>query len=158
MGIVQSFLRFLGFQEHGEGMVLDYKPRYGTPAEPEVLEHPKFTDFAKTDESLSKFNSLAFQSNPQREIKVSIVRPELGKYGKINYSLYVYTENLKEGYLLLVDVSKLLTQSRDEARRVVNFLSGVTEALGGARKEVVRDLYLFVPPGVTLYGSHSSDY
>lgn len=139
-------MRFFGIPEYDEEKILNYPTRKDTEnsASGEVVE---FT------QKPSELKAMP----PKPEAKLSIVRPELTRYGKINFSLSVYTENLKEGYILLVDVSKVVTQSREEARKIVHFLSGVTEALGGVRKEVVPNLFLFAPPGVHVHGSYEHD-
>ncbi len=147
MGIIQSFLRFFGFHPYDEEAVIDFPGREESARVSELLEYRPAVQTENQPIKVSK------------DVKISIVRPELTKLGKLNYSLSVYTESLKEGYILLVDVGKLLSQSRDEARRIIHFLTGVTEALGGTKREVVRNLYLFVPPGVNVRGGdHMDDY
>jgi len=146
MGIIRTILRFFGIPEYDEEKILHYP----ASKETEIVASPEVVEFANKP----------LDTRPQAhktETKLSIVRPELTRYGRINFSLSVYTENLKEGYILLVDVSKVVTQSREEARKIIHFLSGVTEALGGVRKEVVPNLFLFAPPGVQVHGSYDRD-
>lgn len=147
MGIIKAFLRFFGFQHYDDSAIIDYAGYRQPPAEQELIEYKRLDEAGRSLQP----------TTPQKEVKLSIVRPELSRHGKVTYSLSVYTESLKEGYVLLVDVSRVLTQSREEARRIVNFLSGVTEALGGTKREVVRDLYLFAPPGVSVHGGQEYD-
>ena len=50
-----------------------------------------------------------------------------------------------------------LARAREEARRIVSFLSGVAEAIKGKRREIAPNLYLFAPPHVQVKGDVARD-
>jgi len=58
-------------------------------------------------------------------------------------------ENLKGNRPLVVNLEEL---SPEEARRVVDFLSGATFALGGAVRKITAGIFLFTPSNVDLAG------
>jgi len=136
MGIWVAILRFFGLVEPAEEEVIDYPaPEPKPPPEPE----PQVLDYRK-------------DALKPRPVRIAVVRPELNRHGRVTFSLSVYTENLREGYILLVDVGKIVNQNREEARRIINFLSGVVQAINGKRREIGPNLYLFAPPSVQIKG------
>lgn len=139
MSLWLTILRFFGLAEPASEEIIEYpSPEHKRqPAqEPQVLDYHR--------------EAPALQRAP--EVKVAVLRPELNRQGRVTYSLTVYTENLREGYILLVDISRVVNHNREEARKIISFLSGVTEAIRGRRQEVAPNIYLFTPPNVQIKG------
>lgn len=147
MGFFQGLLRFFGLVEVDDEKILDYPEKAEVGTEASVGEE-RVVDYQRAREEFFP---------ARREPKLVIARPELTRTGRISFSLSVYTEDLREGCILLVDVSRVVSRNREEARKIVHFLSGVTEALEGKHYEVVPNLYLFTPPGVQVQGGFLPD-
>jgi FtsZ-interacting cell division protein YlmF len=143
MSLWLAIMRFFGLAEPaGEEEIIEYpsqEQKRPPPADAQVLDYRR-------------------EAQPQQHqkqpdvVKLAVLRPELNRHGRVTFSLAVYTENLREGYILLVDVSRVVNQNREEARKIVNFLSGVAEAIRGRKFEVAPNIYLFVPPNVQIKG------
>ena len=142
MGLIDAILRFFGLAEPVAEEIIDYPeppPKAEKPPEDKVVDYRR--DLAPK----------------LPEYRISVVRPELNRYGRVTFSLSVYTEDLREGSVLLVDLSRIVNQNREEARRVVSFLSGVAVAIKGKRREIAPNLYLFAPPHVHVNGDVARD-
>jgi|GEM_PF-2050168 len=142
MGFFHEVLRFFGLAEVDEDKILDYPDKAKERAEAKAGE----------DRMLVYERAREEVSSTRREAKVVIARPQLTRTGRVSFSLSVYTEDLREGCILLVDVGRVVSRNREEARKIVHFLSGVTEALEGKHYEVAPNLYLFSPSGVQVQG------
>jgi cell division inhibitor SepF len=142
MGLFDAILRFFGLAE---------------PANDEIIEYPEPASKAEKPPENKLVDYRRDVAPKPPEYRISVVRPELNKYGRVTFSLSVYTENLREGCVLLVDLSRIVNQNREEARRIVSFLSGVAEAIKGKRREIAPNLYLFAPPHVQVKGDVARD-
>lgn len=65
----------------------------------------------------------------------------------------VYTQALKKGQLLLVNLGKLPYES---ARRITDFLAGSTYSIRGQFREIGNGVYLFAPPSISIQPSSPS--
>jgi len=139
-GLWLAVLRFFGLAEPVPGGIIEY------PAQEE--RRP----VSQVDANLLDYPREKERHTSPPEVRIAVLRPELSRHGRVTYSLSVYTENLREGYVLLVDVGRIVNQNREEARRIVSFLSGVVEAIKGKRREIGPNLYLFAPPNVHVTG------
>ncbi|OPX21771.1 MAG: hypothetical protein B1H03_05970 [Planctomycetales bacterium 4484_113] len=142
MSFLQGLLRFFGLVEVDEDKILDYPEKAVQESTADSSEE-HLLDYRRAREEMPLMRT---------ESKLVIARPELTRTGRVSFSLSIYTEDLKEGCVLLVDVSRVVSRNREEARKIVHFLSGVTEALDGKSYEVVPNLYLFTPSGVQVKG------
>ncbi|OGK11684.1 MAG: hypothetical protein A2Y63_06425 [Candidatus Riflebacteria bacterium RBG_13_59_9] len=137
MGLWLAILRFFGLAEPTAEDIIEYPVQKESPS---ASREPQLVDYRKELPTLPP------------EMRIAVLRPELSRHGQVTYSLSVYTQNLREGYILLVDVGRIVNQNREEARRVVSFLSGVVEAIKGKRRVIGPNLYLFAPSNVQISG------
>jgi FtsZ-interacting cell division protein YlmF len=83
---------------------------------------------------------------------VFIVRPTLDGSGKPGFSMKTYAGYLLTRQALVLDVNELAALDLDEATRVVDYLSGVVEAVEGSVWEVAKNIFIFAPNNVALAG------
>jgi FtsZ-interacting cell division protein YlmF len=77
-------------------------------------------------------------------------RPELAEGGQPSFSMKGFANQLLNRQALLLDVNSLAAQDMDEATRLVDYLSGVVEAVDGSVWEVTKNIFLFAPRNVAL--------
>jgi FtsZ-interacting cell division protein YlmF len=147
MSLWLKIMRFFGLAEPaGEEEIIEY------PSQEQKRQHPS-TDVQVLDyRREAQQHPPQPQARPQEPVKFAVLRPDLNRSGRSTYSLPVYTENLRDGYIMLVDVTRLVSQNRDEARKIVDFLDGAAAAIHGHKFEVANNIYLFVPPNVQVKG------
>jgi FtsZ-interacting cell division protein YlmF len=83
---------------------------------------------------------------------VFIVWPTLDGSGKPGFSMKTYAGYLLTRQALVLDVNELAALDLDEATRVVDYLSGVVEAVEGNVWEVSKNIFIFAPNNVALAG------
>lgn len=81
-----------------------------------------------------------------------VVRPERGVDGKPEFSVKNYTEFLRTRQALVLDINELAAEDYDEAKRVVDYLSGAVEMLNGTVWEVTKNIFIFTPQNVRIDG------
>jgi FtsZ-interacting cell division protein YlmF len=79
-------------------------------------------------------------------------RPQLADSGQPAFSMKSFANQLLNRQALILDVNSLATQDMDEATRLVDYLSGVVEAVDGSVWEVTKNIFLFAPRNVALSG------
>lgn len=90
---------------------------------------------------------------PQPEKQtVFIVRPTLQESGQPAFSMKTYASYLLTRQALVLDVNELAALDLEEATRVVDYLSGVVEAVEGSVWEVSKNIFIFAPNNVALAG------
>lgn len=88
---------------------------------------------------------------PERQT-VFIVRPSLEESGRPSFSMKTYASYLLTRQALVLDVNELAASDLEEATRVVDYLSGVVEAVEGSVWEVSKNIFIFAPNNVALAG------
>lgn len=83
---------------------------------------------------------------------ICVVRPELNSAGETLYSMKEYAAHLLTGNTVLLDISVIAAIDDPHAKRVVDYLTGVVEAVGGAVSEITTNIFIFTPAHVTLAG------
>ena len=81
-----------------------------------------------------------------------VVRPEFDGGGQPAYSLKAYARYLLTRQALVLDINELAGDNVIEATRIVDYLSGVVEAVEGSVWEVTKNIFIFAPKGVKLAG------
>ncbi|MCC7477598.1 cell division protein SepF [bacterium] len=90
---------------------------------------------------------------PQPEKQtVFIVRPAFDDSGRPAFSMKTYACYLLTRQALVLDVNELAATDLEEATRVVDYLSGVVEAVEGSVWEVAKNIFIFAPNNVGLAG------
>jgi FtsZ-interacting cell division protein YlmF len=79
-------------------------------------------------------------------------RPLVQDGGQPAFSMKAYAGHLLNRQALILDVNELAGQDVDEATRLVDYLSGVVEAVDGTVWEVSKNIFLFAPRNIGLSG------
>lgn len=69
-----------------------------------------------------------------------------------SFSMKGYAAHLLNRQPLIVDVNDLAGMDLDEATRVVDYLSGVAEAVSGSVYEIAKNIFIFAPSNIELAG------
>lgn len=83
---------------------------------------------------------------------VYVVRPELDKKSQPLFSLKTYASHLLTRQALVLDINLLAAGDLEKAKRVVDYLTGVVEAVDGAVWQISKNIFIFVPHNVQLAG------
>ncbi len=83
---------------------------------------------------------------------VFVVKPELDEHGKPCYSLKSYARYLLTRQALVLDINDVAADDVTKALRIVDYLSGVVEAVDGSVWEVTKNIFVFAPRNVKLAG------
>lgn len=81
-----------------------------------------------------------------------VVRPERDETGKPLFSVRTYSDFLRTRQALVLDINQLAAGDYEEAKRVVDFLSGAVEMLNGSVWEVTKNIFIFAPQNVRIDG------
>ena len=81
-----------------------------------------------------------------------VVRPELGAQGQPQFSLKTYADFLLTRRALVLDINALAADDIEQATRVVDYLTGVAQAVDGTVWEVTKNIFIFAPSNVELAG------
>ena len=63
-----------------------------------------------------------------------------------------YAAYLLSDRALVLDINEIAAQDPGHAMRIVDYLSGVAEAVGGSVFEVTKNIFIFAPQNVQLGG------
>jgi cell division inhibitor SepF len=139
MGFMEGVWRLLGADDHEderEEAVVDYQSHHRAPApEPpsggsDILQLPRQSDHTT----------------------MFVVKPQGEAAGSPSYSLRSYAQYLLSHHALIVDVNELADSDIDEATRVIDYLSGVVEAVDGSVFEITNNIFVFAPDNIELAG------
>ncbi len=135
--------------------ILDNLSRFiGIPPEPEIEEdfepEPIRQPAGKSHVEFSPERSLP------RLASIQVVKPRLNQEGFKAYSIRHYADLLKENNALILDIGDVAEGKIEFARRLIDFLAGVTLAIGGTSKEINPNLFLFAPPNFIIGGDISA--
>ena len=83
---------------------------------------------------------------------ICVVRPELADDGEALFSLKEYAAHLLESQAVVLDINEIAAQDPGHAMRIVDYLSGVAEAVNGSVFEVTKNIFIFAPQNVELGG------
>jgi cell division inhibitor SepF len=81
-----------------------------------------------------------------------VVRPERDDSGKPQFSVRTYSDFLRTRQALVLDINELAAEDIEEAKRVVDYLSGAVEMLNGTVWEVTKNIFIFAPQNVRIDG------
>ncbi|MDQ3023467.1 MAG: cell division protein SepF [bacterium] len=81
-----------------------------------------------------------------------IYRPQMQAPGQPGFSMRTYAGELLARKAIIVDVNELAAEDLDEATRVIDYLSGVAEAVAGSIYEIAKNIFIFAPSNITLGG------
>ncbi|MCD6118605.1 cell division protein SepF [bacterium] len=135
MGIIDSLSRFIGIPpepEMDEGFEPEIRESFSLHKTPETLDFPA--------ERMPRFAS------------IQVVKPRLNADGFKSYSIRHYADLLKEHNALILDITDVADSRLDYACRMIDFLAGVTLALGGSSREINPNMFLFAPSNFIIGG------
>jgi FtsZ-interacting cell division protein YlmF len=81
-----------------------------------------------------------------------IYRPTMQSAGQPGFSMRSYASELLSRKAVIVDVNELASEDLDEATRVIDYLSGVAEAVAGSIYEIAKNIFIFAPSNISLDG------
>lgn len=140
-GIMEKFLNFIGFESEEEEEAAEeeelvpVKADEETPAEGEDEEEPRDLLWAK------KRKGSVVPLPSQKAVKVVVLEP--GSFDEVPG----IAEHLKNRRPVLVNLD---AADKDVARRIIDFLSGTTYAIGGTTQKVGNGVFMFAPPNIDV--------
>jgi FtsZ-interacting cell division protein YlmF len=83
---------------------------------------------------------------------ICIYRPKMQGASQPGFSMRSYASQLLSRKAIIVDVNELASEDLDEATRVIDYLSGVAEAVTGSIYEIAKNIFIFAPSNISLDG------
>ncbi|MEP0814059.1 MAG: cell division protein SepF [bacterium] len=129
----------------------------GIPPEPEIAD-----DFES--EPVEQAAHHHFEPSAERFPRlaaIQVVKPRMTEDGFRGYSIRHYADLLKEQNALILDITEVAEGRIELAKRLIDFLAGVTLALGGTSREINPNMFLFAPSNFLVGGDAvrmSDDY
>jgi FtsZ-interacting cell division protein YlmF len=116
-----------------------------------VVEYPTPTAVVKPEPAPGPADNIIHMPQ-QSSTTVFVVKPELDANGKPAYSLKSYARYLLTRQALVLDINEVAADDIAKAMRIVDYLSGVVEAVDGSVWEVTKNIFVFAPRNVKLAG------
>ncbi len=140
MGFMEGVWRLLGADDHEDD---------GTEAIVDYQSHERAPQAAAAPEKGAAILHMPVEAS---RTTVFVVKPQMDEQGASSFSLRTYAQHLLSHHALIVDVNEIADLDLDEATRVVDYLSGVVEAVDGSVYEISRNIFIFAPDNVELAG------
>lgn len=137
MGVMNKFLNYLGLQEEHEQEQDQDRERYAGTEEQEI-ETPVFDSRKQS----GKNNVVSIHS--QKNSRVVLTEPRSYEEAQ------EIADQLKSRRSVVVNLQRV---RRDQAIRIVDFLSGTVYALGGHISKLGPDIFLCTPDSVEVSGT-----
>ncbi|WEK52970.1 MAG: cell division protein SepF [Candidatus Cohnella colombiensis] len=145
MGVVNRFLNYFGLQDEaeleqveGQGRNNQYEDHNSPYQDEQVVETPQF----ESRKQSSKNNVVSIHS--QKSARVVLTEPRT--YDEAQE----IADHLKSRRAVIVNLQRV---RRDQAMRIVDFLSGTVYALGGHISKVGAEIFLCTPDSVEVSGT-----
>ncbi|RED65794.1 cell division protein SepF [Cohnella lupini] len=136
MGVMNRFLNYLGLQEEHEQEM--ERERIASESEEQEIETPSF----ESRKQSGKNNVVSIHS--QKNARVVLTEPR--SYDEAQD----IADQLKSRRSVVVNLQRV---RRDQAIRIVDFLSGTVYALGGNISKLGPDIFLCTPDSVEVSGT-----
>lgn len=137
MGVMNKFMNFLGLQEEQE--VIERKK---LPEEEEEIETPGF-DKRKNIRNSNVMNNVV-SIHAQKNVKVVLYEPR--SYDEAQE----IADHIRSHRSVVVNLQRI---RKDQALRIIDFLSGTVYALNGGISKVGHNIFLCTPDTVEIQGS-----
>lgn len=137
MGVMNKFMNFLGLQEEQE--VVERKK---LPEEEEEIETPDF-DKRKNIRNSNVMNNVV-SIHAQKNVKVVLYEPR--SYDEAQE----IADHIRSHRSVVVNLQRI---RKDQALRIIDFLSGTVYALNGGISKVGHNIFLCTPDTVEIQGS-----
>lgn len=138
MSFMSGVMRFLGAEDDDT-------------AAGKVVEYPTPNAVVKPEPASGPVEKL-IQMPQQPSTTVFVVKPALDESGKPCYGLKSYARYLLTRQALVLDINEVAAGDVAKAMRIVDYLSGVVEAVDGNVWEVTKNIFVFAPRNVKLAG------
>jgi cell division inhibitor SepF len=141
MGFMNGVWRMLGAEDDDahDKRIVEYPVQPGRQS-PDVALHEMSADEAAEPNAAAGISTIC------------VVRPELADDGDALFSLKEYAAHLLAAEAVVLDINEIAGQDAAHAMRIVDYLSGVAEAVGGSVFEVTKNIFIFAPQNVQLGG------
>ncbi len=150
MSVFEKVLSFLGVKDEDDYYEDDYEERRDMDVAPAVAEKPRGSERQsrkRQENADARKSHLVSLPGGTSQVKVVIVEPTEFEQVK---SL---VDHLKNKRPVIVRLERV---DRDEARRIVDFMSGATYALDGNMRKLGEIIFVFAPTTVILEGDLES--
>ncbi|MFE8698996.1 cell division protein SepF [Cytobacillus sp. FJAT-54145] len=124
----------------------EYDYEEGEMAESEVQQPVKPQKQQQTQQAVQKQNVVSLQSVQQKASKVVLIEP------RVYAEAQDIADQLKNRRSVIVNLQRI---ERDQAKRIVDFLSGTVYAIGGDIQKIGSDIFLCTPDNVEVSGNIS---
>lgn len=135
MGVMNKFLNYLGLQEEEE---IDREQERRTMQDEQEIETPAFD----SRKSVGKNNVVSIHS--QKSARMVLTEPRTYEEAQ------EIADHLKSRRSCVVNLQRI---RREQAIRIVDFLSGTVYALGGNISKLGPDIFLCTPDSVEVSGT-----
>lgn len=142
MGFMAGVWRMLGADEEESAAVQEQR----------IVEYPAPQRQSAAPALLTAQEPVPDQAAPPVDKTIFVVRPELDDSGEAAFSLKEYASFLLTEQALVLDVNIVAGEDELHAMRIVDYLSGVAEAIGGSVFEVTKNIFIFTPASLQLAG------
>ncbi|KAF6636419.1 MULTISPECIES: cell division protein SepF [Paenibacillus] len=134
MGVMNKFMNFLGLQEEEEVIEREVM---NTPEDQEI-ETPSF------DKRKNQKGTNIVSIHSQKNVKVVLYEPR--SYDEAQE----IADHIRSHRTVVVNLQRI---RKDQALRIIDFLSGTVYALGGGISKVGNNIFLCTPDTVEIQGS-----
>ncbi|MET3208819.1 UNVERIFIED_CONTAM: cell division inhibitor SepF [Paenibacillus sp. PvR008] len=134
MGVMNKFMNFLGLQEEEEVVEREVM---NTPEDQEI-ETPSF------DKRKNQKGNNVVSIHSQKNVKVVLFEPR--SYDEAQE----IADHIRSHRTVVVNLQRI---RKDQALRIIDFLSGTVYALGGGISKVGNNIFLCTPDTVEIQGS-----
>ncbi|TKH42134.1 cell division protein SepF [Paenibacillus sp. FSL R10-2782] len=134
MGVMNKFMNFLGLQEEEEVVEREVM---NTPEDQEI-ETPSF------DKRKNQKSNNVVSIHSQKNVKVVLYEPR--SYDEAQE----IADHIRSHRTVVVNLQRI---RKDQALRIIDFLSGTVYALGGGISKVGNNIFLCTPDTVEIQGS-----
>ncbi|WP_431087845.1 cell division protein SepF [Paenibacillus sp. 8b26] len=134
MGVMNKFMNFLGLQEEEEVVEREVM---NTPEDQEI-ETPSF------DKRKNQKGNNIVSIHSQKNVKVVLYEPR--SYDEAQE----IADHIRSHRTVVVNLQRI---RKDQALRIIDFLSGTVYALGGGISKVGNNIFLCTPDTVEIQGS-----
>ncbi|MGQ3477796.1 cell division protein SepF [Paenibacillus sp. TY11] len=134
MGVMNKFMNFLGLQEEEEVIEREVM---NTPEDQEI-ETPSF------DKRKNQKGTNVVSIHSQKNVKVVLFEPR--SYDEAQE----IADHIRSHRTVVVNLQRI---RKDQALRIIDFLSGTVYALGGGISKVGNNIFLCTPDTVEIQGS-----
>ncbi|AET61740.1 cell division protein SepF [Paenibacillus terrae] len=134
MGVMNKFMNFLGLQEEEEVVEREVM---NTPEDQEI-ETPSF------DKRKNQKGNNVVSIHSQKNVKVVLYEPR--SYDEAQE----IADHIRSHRTVVVNLQRI---RKDQALRIIDFLSGTVYALGGGISKIGNNIFLCTPDTVEIQGS-----